>query len=480
VAATGGGDNLHIVAVVFVDLDRTLLRRASGRALHDALVAEGVVAEGRRVPGDGLLYALYDRFGENVLAIALARGAALAARGWSQDAVVRAGERAVPDLAAIVAPFAPGVLADFRREGLRLVLSTTTPEDMVRPFAEALGFDDVVATRYEVVDGRYTGRLEGGFVWGLGKLQAVRRWAAEHQVALADCHACSDSFFDIPLLSSVGHPHAVNPDASLTAVALARHWPLEHWDRPPGVPSVVGLEPYHFLRPFVRPEAFPYARFDISGIEHVPARGPVLLASNHRSYFDVAALALVAARLGRPVRFLAKRELFDAPLVGWVARAVGGIPVDRGSGSGTPLRLAEAALRAGEVVIVLPQGTIPRGEAFYDPVLHGRTGTARLAAATGAPVVPVGLWGTDEVWPRARRLPDVTSVLHAPTVDVRIGRPVRLELDDARRDTELLMSAIAGLLPAASREPHVPTGDELDRTYPRGAKPPSGGDDPPQ
>ena len=148
----------------------------------------------------------------------------------------------------------------------------------------------------------------------------------------------------------------------------------------------------------------------------MPARGPVLLAANHRSYFDVAALALVAARLGRPVRFLAKRELFDAPLVGWVARALGGIAVDRGSGSVRPLRMAEAALRAGEVVIVLPQGTIPRGEAFFDPVLQGRTGTARLAAATGATVVPVGLWGTEQVWPRARRLPNVTSVLHPPTV----------------------------------------------------------------
>ncbi len=466
------------MAAVFVDLDRTLLRRASGKALHGALVAEGVVGEGHRLPGDRLLYALYDRFGENVLAIALARAAALAARGWRQEAVVRAGERAIPDLAALVAPFAPGVLADYRRAGHQLVLSTTTPEDMIRPFAETLGFDDVLATRYEVVEGRYSGRLEGGFVWGLGKLQAVRRWAGDRGIDLAGCHACSDSFFDIPLLSSVGHPHAVNPDASLTAVAAARRWPVEHWDRPPGVPSLAGLEPYHLLRPFVRREAFPYARFDLAGLEHVPSRGPVLLASNHRSYFDVAALAVVAGRLGRPVRFLAKRELFDAPLVGWVARALGGVPVDRGSGSDQPLRRAEAALRAGEVVIVLPQGTIPRGEAFFDSALRGKTGTARLAAATGAPVVPIGLWGTEQVWPRARRLPDVGAVLHPPTVRVRDGRPVRLELDDPRHDTELLMSAISDLLPASVHLGRRPTPDELDRTYPPGARRPSEGDAP--
>ena len=97
--------------------------------------------------------------------------------------------------------------------------------------------------------------------------------AAPHGIDLAACHACSDSVFDLPLLSSVGWPHAVNPDAGLTVVAAARRWPIEYWDRPSGVPSLVGLEPYHLLRPFVRPESFPYARFDIDGVEHVPAAG---------------------------------------------------------------------------------------------------------------------------------------------------------------------------------------------------------------
>jgi putative phosphoserine phosphatase / 1-acylglycerol-3-phosphate O-acyltransferase len=463
------------MAAVFVDLDRTLLRGASGKVLNAALVLDGVIPGNRSLPGDGLLYTLYERFGENLLAMALARAAAMVARGWSQEAVRQAGQRAVPELMTLVAPYAPGALADFRAEDHRLVLSTTTPADMITPFAEALGFDAVVATTYEVVDGRYTGRLEDGFVWGLGKLQAVRRWAEDQGIDLADCHACSDSVFDVPLLASVGRPHAVNPDPGLCAVATARRWPIEHWDRPSGVPSVVGLEPYHLLRPAVRPETFPYARFDVAGLEHVPDRGPVLLAANHRSYFDVAALAIVAARLGRPVRFLGKRELFDAPVLGWVARALGGIPVDRGSGSARPLRQAEAALRAGEVVIVLPQGTIPRGEAFFDPVLHGKTGTARLAAATGAPVVPVGLWGTERVWPRSQRLPEVTQVLHPPTVRVRIGRPVDLGLRDAVADTEAVMAAIADLLPAEAQARHHPSAEELARTYPGGKVPLSDG-----
>jgi len=462
--------SLGAVGAVFIDLDRTLLRRASGPVLNRALAAEGV-AGARSVPGDRLLYGLYDRFGENLLAMGLARGAARVARGWAQAQVRAAGARAVPELADLVAPFAPGHLADFRRQGHRLLLATTTPVDMITPFAEALGFDGVVATTYEVADGRYTGRLEGGFVWGLGKLQAVRRWVADEGVDLAECHACSDSFFDLPLLSSVGSPHVVNPDPRLNVVASLRRWPIEYWDRPAGVPSLAGLEPYHMLRPFIRPETFPYARFDVRGVDHVPERGPVLLAANHRSYFDVAALAIVAARIGRPVRFLAKRELFEAPGIGWVTRSIGGIPVDRGSHSDRPLREAEAALRAGEVVIVLPEGTIPRGEAFFDPVLHGKTGTARLAASTGAPVVPIGLWGTERVWPRSSRVPDMLGVRHPPEVRVRVGRPVPLGLTDARADTDALMAAISALLPAAARQAHAPSAEELARTYPPGKHP---------
>ena len=369
-------------------------------------------------------------------------------------------------MSELVAPFAPQHLAAFRADGHRLVLSTTTPVDMIAPFAEALGFDDLIATAYETKEGRYTGRLYEGFVWGTGKLRAVREWADDKGIDLSDCHACSDSIFDVPLLSSVGSPHAVNPDPSLTVVATARRWPIEHWDRPPGVPSVVGLEPYHMLRPFVCKLTFPYARFDIAGVEHVPARGPVLLASNHRSYFDVAALALVARYIGRPVRFLGKREIFDAPVVGSIARCHRrhrGRPRQRIE---QPLRDAEAALKAGEVVIVLPQGTIPRGYDFFDPDLRGKTGTARLAATTGATVVPVGLWGTEKVWPRSARVPDFTLVRHPPKVVVRVGKPVPLSLTDAKADTETIMQAISALLPAESRVRHEPTAEELARTKP--------------
>jgi len=453
-------------SAVFIDLDRTLLAHASGWVLNRALADEGVLPRGRTIPGERFLYLFNDRVGENVFSMSLVRAAAMVAKGWNQEQVQAAGRRAVSALCELVAPFAPQHLALFRENGYQLVLTTATPLDMVAPFAEAMGFDGAIATAYETRDGHYTGRLFEGFVWGTGKLKAVKEWASKHSVDLAQCHACSDSTFDVPLLSSVGSPHAVNPDPTLTILATARRWPVEYWDRPPGVPSVLGFEPYHMLRPFVRTLSFPYARFDIAGVENVPARGPVLLASNHRSYFDVAALALVARAIGRPVRFLGKKEIFDAPVVGTIARAVGGIPVDRSSGSGEPLRAAESALKAGEVVIVLPQGTIPRGYDFFDPLLRGKTGTARLAAATGAAVVPIGLWGTEKVWPRSSRVPDFTLVRNPPKVRVRIGKPLALGLTDAKADTEAIMDAISALLPRESRVRHEPTPEELARTKP--------------
>ena len=90
-------------------------------------------------------------------------------------------------------------------------------------------------------------------------------------------------------------------------------------------------------------------------------------------------MGFAVRQAGRTVRFLGKKEVFDAPVVGDLARAMGGIRVERGTGSDEPLKEAAAALEAGEMVALMPQGTIPRGQAFFDPVLKGRWGAARLA-----------------------------------------------------------------------------------------------------
>ena len=388
-------------------------------------------------------------------------------RGRPSDATRRAGKRAVEPLVDLVQPWALEALQAHRAEGLRIVLATTSPMDLVAPLADALGFDDVIATRYAEREGRYTGRLDGGFVWGLGKRAAVGQWAADHAVDLGASHVYTDSVFDLPLLLAVGHPHPLNADPRLVAVALARRWPLEHWDRPPGIPSLIGLEPYHLVRPFFRPEAFPYARFDLSGLEHIPTRGPVLLASNHRSYFDVAALGLVAARLGRPVRFLAKQEVFDAP---------------RG---GPPRPIPRRHRRRAGCRLVRAHATGRRGPA-------GRRSGHRPTPgdhSPGAGVLRSGAPGSHRDGPpgrgdrrpgRARRsvgdraglAPIVQGAHHDRPAPPAAGDGEGGGAGDPRTwrtrwpTPTVVMGAIADLLPEEARMPHIPTDEDLARTRP--------------
>ena len=452
-------------AAAFFDLDRTLLRGASGPFLSEALQAGGL-APRRSVPGQGLLYRAYDVIGETLPVMALARAAALAARGWSSEAMRAAGESAAVRLEDLVAPYARPLVEEHRRAGRAVVLATTTPHDLIGPLADRLGFDAVVATRYAEHGGVYTGRLDGEFVWAQGKLSAVRRWAEDHDVDLSLSYAYSDSVYDLPLLGAVGRPHAVNPDLRLAVVAALRRWPVLHLDVPPGVPKLLGVEPADVLRLVSRPGLVPYARLELHGLERIPKHGPAIVVANHRSYFDSIALGLAVHRAGRSPRFLGKKEVFDAPVVGWLARALGGIRVNRGSGSVEPYLAAERALEAGEVVVMMPQGTIPRGEAFFDPVLVGRVGAARLAASSRAPVVPVGLWGTERVWPRSSRVPNLVNVTRPPRVSVTVGPAVPLAYDDVRADTERIMDAIVDLLPAEARARHPPTEAEMARTMP--------------
>ena len=460
-------------AAIF-DLDRTLLLGSSSPAFGEAFFETGLAGR-TGVPGQGLMMRVYEVAGESLPSMLLARASALAARGKDVGQVDAAARIAARQLADRVAPWAASLLATHRAAGRPLLLATTSPRDLVAPLADRLGFDDVVGTRWATevgADGRlrYTGGIDGPFVWATGKLSAVRARAAQMGVSLADSWAYTDSVYDLPLLLAVGHPTVVNPDPRLLAVATLRRWPIVHLDAPPGVPKVLGLEPLDAARLLLPRRAFPYARFDIAGTEHIPRRGPVIVAANHRSYFDVVAVGQAIFDAGRHPRGLAKKELFDAPVIGQLMRAFGAICVDRSGDTSEALRRAEEALRAGECLVVMPQGTIPRGEEFFAPQLVGRTGVARLAAATGAPVVPLGLWNTEAVWPRSARLPAAANVLRPPTVRVRIGPAVRgLTGDDPRADTQRIMDAIAALLPPEARLDRIPTPAELERTLPPGS-----------
>jgi putative phosphoserine phosphatase/1-acylglycerol-3-phosphate O-acyltransferase len=456
-------------AAAIFDLDRTLIAGAPTPVLARHLRSAGLIAPSPVGILAELATRLYDQLGQSTLPAlpALPVAGERPGRGWGVADVERVAASAAVELELAVMPFAPSLLDEHRRTGRVVVLATATPEPLVAPLARRLGVDHVVATRWRRDDGRYTGELDGPVLRGRSKLDAVRAWAGGHRVALGSSWAYADSYADSLLLAAVGHPVAVNPDPALAAVALLRGWPVRYLDAPEGVVKLLGWELQDWTRPLARPELVPNARFVFSGVEHVPPAGPAILAFNHRSYFDPTALALLAAKVGRPVRGLGKKEVFDAPVVGRLARWAGGIRVERASGSDEPLEEAARALRGGELVMIAPQGTIPRGRAFFDPELKGRWGTARLAAMTGAPVIPVGLWGTEEVWPRSARLPRLDP-LHRPTVTVAVGPPVELGHHDVEADTKAIMAAIVALLPDEARRQREPTEAELRRTLPPG------------
>ena len=157
----------------FFDLDRTLLRGASGPIIGQALANAGVVS--RSLPGEQLIYRIYDLFGENRPSMEVTRRAVRFAKGWTQERVQAAGKEAAENLAAAVQPFARPIIDEHRAAGRPLVLATTTPYDLVKPLADALGFDDVLATRYAATDGKYDGTFEGEFIWGAAKLRRRAR-----------------------------------------------------------------------------------------------------------------------------------------------------------------------------------------------------------------------------------------------------------------------------------------------------------------
>lgn len=452
-----------MAVAAFFDLDRTLIAGSSAEVFGAKLAEVGIATPA--VPGQFLLFKVYEKLGEDPFTMRLARGVARSFAGRRVVDVEAAARSSAELLIGRVLPHARAEIDRHRREGVLLVLATTSPLDLVSPLADALGFDAVISTRYRSIHGVYDGTLEGECVWGAEKARAVAAWSGANAIDLGASWAYSDSWYDLPLLDLVGHPVAVNPDVRLQAAAAARGWTVRDFDRPTGVMGLAGLEGQELLFPLFDRRLSAFADIALHGAENLPKEGPVIVAANHRSYFDPFALAYLAAARDRPLRFLAKKEVLDVPVLGVLVGALGTIPVDRGSGSTEPLDAAARALDGGEAVVILPQGTIPRGEDFFRAKLRGHSGVARLAQRTGAPIVPVGLWGTELVWPRNRRLPRLGSIAQRPQVTVRVGAPMEVDIDERpRRATDAVMTAIRSLLPEQAQTDRTPTDEELAAT----------------
>jgi 1-acyl-sn-glycerol-3-phosphate acyltransferase len=180
------------------------------------------------------------------------------------------------------------------------------------------------------------------------------------------------------------------------------------------------------------------------GHGNIPRRGPVILASNHVGYLDFCFVALAAPKPRRQVRFVARHDIFEKRVVGWALRTMRQIPVDV-HGDPTPaLAEAETKLRAGEVIGMHPEGTI--SPSFVPRT--GRTGTVRLAQETGAPIVPVAIWGSQRLLTKGRPV----KLRRGLAVVVRYGEPFVPASEDPVEATAELMERITRLLAQAQAE----------------------------
>lgn len=171
---------------------------------------------------------------------------------------------------------------------------------------------------------------------------------------------------------------------------------------------------YWVLKVILTPVLYGLYRIRVDGRVNIPTHGPVILAMNHRSFMDSIFVPLVVRRR---VTFVAKAEYFDDPKTAWFFRGVGQIPCRREGGSAGERALVTAleVLDRGDVFAIYPEGTRTR-----DGDLHrGHTGVARLALRSGAPIVPIGLVGTDGVQATDQKVPRVFK-----RIAIRVGEPI--------------------------------------------------------
>ena len=192
-------------------------------------------------------------------------------------------------------------------------------------------------------------------------------------------------------------------------------------------------------------------RFTMTGTEHVPRTGGVLLAYNHIGYVDFVYGGLAADPSGRLVRFMAKRELFDHRFVGPLMRSLHHIEVDRGAGESS-FRTAVDFLRQGEAVGIFPEATISRSMELKE----FKTGAVRIAAEAGVPIVPVIMWGTQRMMTKDHP----KDFSRGKTIAISVGAPLHPTGADPIAETAELRAAMTSLL------------DRTIRDYPADEQPP--------
>jgi HAD superfamily hydrolase (TIGR01490 family) len=219
-------------AAAFFDLDKTLMAGSSGMPFARVAARHGVVSR-RQLASWGIEHLRYRLRGTTD---ARTTDVLRQARELISGVPARDLERMNPEVMAAVLPRVyPQMLDEVHAHmdaGRATFIVSAAGHGVVEPLAKVLGMDGGIGTRYEVDErGAFTGRFDGPFVYGAGKVEAMRAFAVEHDIALADSYAYSDSLSDLPMLEAVGHPVVVNPDPALAEIAKREGWQSMRFER---------------------------------------------------------------------------------------------------------------------------------------------------------------------------------------------------------------------------------------------------------
>lgn len=329
-----------------------------------------------------------------------------------------------------------------KRKGHTVVVASSATYPQIKPTADDLGIRHIVCTEMEIEDGVLTGKLAGPIRWGQGKADGVKEFARANKVTLKQSFAYSNGAEDIPFLSVVGHPCALNPDEELEEFAKEKGWPVARLKRAPStgpvdlvrsaaaigvfagsVGAAAGLAVLNGSRRMGANVAASAGsdlglatagvRLNIVGEENAWAERPAVFLFNHQSQLDVFVLGAV---LRRDFTGVAKKELEYNPMFGPIGYLADVAFIDRSNNAKAREELAPVvdALKSGRSIAIAPEGT----RSPTSRLLPFKKGPFHMAMQAGVPVVPIVMRNCGEI------MPAHSYIIHPGTVDVAVLPPV--------------------------------------------------------
>jgi putative phosphoserine phosphatase/1-acylglycerol-3-phosphate O-acyltransferase len=437
------------IAALF-DLDRTLLEGFSVYAFLRERLMSGAMSP-REMQANVAAFANYSLGKTGLSGVMTATTRALA--GVGEKTLREVGEQTFEkDLAARIYPEARALVEAHRSRGHTLAIVSSATRYQIEPVARALGIPHVLCTELEVEDGVFTGEIIPPACWKEGKATAARKLATEHGLDLARSWFYTDASEDLPLLQIVGHPHPLNPDMRLAALAEARGWPVHRFaKRRTGltetlrtglayagmVPAIVAGAQMRALTGSARKGAnttiSTWAEFAcaavgldlrVDGRDNLWKRRPAVFVFNHQSAADVM---IMGKLLERDFTGIAKIEAASAPLSGALLKAGGAVFIDRADRARAieALQPAVEALRNGVSLAIAPEGT--RSET---PALGPfKKGAFHMAMQAGVPMVPVVIHNAIDAQPKHEKVfrPATVYVEVLEPIDTRGWKPASVD-----------------------------------------------------